>query len=63
MKDLKSLSNGHTVEELEPGLLEQYRKDFIGVDVKSLKINPGGWFVPEGYLKFEEKLSNFKVSF
>lgn len=60
LKDIKDLSNGHTVQELEPDKQAQYFKDFTGQSVRNLRINPGGWFLPAGYLQFEEYYSNFK---
>ena len=56
------LASGHTYEEVEAKEKERFRKLMQGRNTDMIVLQPGGWAVPRNYLKFQDKVYNFKVS-
>ena len=42
--------------------LKEFKKDFPGFQNGLVRIEPGGWHYPAGYVKFADKIRKFKVS-
>ena len=57
------LASGHTYEEMDPAVKEEYRKDITGALNDVIFLQPGGWVFPRRYLKYQQALYNFKVTF
>ena len=57
-----STASGHKIEEMEAQVREQYQKDFQGDVNDMVVLRPGGWLLPRNFLKFQDKVYNFKVA-
>ena len=55
------LASGHTYEEMDAVKKKRYQKLHKGFINDMIYLNPGRWVVTKDYLKFQEKVYNFKV--
>ena len=58
-----ALASGHTWEDVDPKKKEQYQKVMTGFSNDMIYLRPGDWVVTRNYLKFQEKIYNFKVRY
>ncbi|KAG0723681.1 Sulfotransferase 1C4 [Chionoecetes opilio] len=57
---MSQLASGHNVEVLEGEELARQMRDWRGYKKGLVRLTPGPWVMPKGFLKFADKFYEFK---
>ncbi|KAL7647185.1 UNVERIFIED_CONTAM: hypothetical protein RMT77_002443 [Armadillidium vulgare] len=57
----KTLPSGHTYEEIDEEELEYMKARHVVFSEGGIKMQPGDYYVPKGFLKYAERYYNFEI--